>query len=489
MTPVLRRATGIVTALLLASACTSTTREDLDVNAMLDAPSVPAATAAGTDAESGSATFDPTTGGTLPAGSAPRSAATGRGGGGSGAPSSSPGASTPPAPEKEPTGEPVRIGVHYSEDLAAAYGALGASNAEPDVVTLIPAIIDWVNAHGGLAGHPVEAIIHGSDPLDGTFDSQSQAACEEFDDQGVFAVVSGAVMPSIVLPDCLSKRGIPFVWNYHYLVDEATWKQYRPFLYMPFSINADRLGPVYVNGLAEGGWFEDAKVGIVRYDNPQHTRFTKTSLRPALDAIGAEVVEEVALSQPGSAAAAGDTATQISAGILRLRSAGATHVLFVPTGGAVPFIFMTEAENQGFRPRYGMNTLDIPYFVNDQANAAQLHGALAVGWSPASDVYKPDEPSSPRRELCYELTDGYRAPQRFCDAVFFLKDALDRAPSFDVAGLRASVETMGESFDPVFSLRTFFGPGRHDGASATRLVAFVDECECFRYTGELRSIG
>lgn len=486
-----RRLLACVVAGALLAACGSDDGEPLDVAALIDAPPTSATTvpvgAAGTPAPDGAAGEQPlapggAAGPTPGAAGAPTGSAGPTGGTGANAGGTAAGPSTGAA------GPPLLLGVHYSEDLQAAYGALGASDAEPDVDAAVPLVVEHLNANGGIGGRPVELFFHGSNPLDGTFDAQSQAACEAFDEAGVFAVISGAVMPSIVLPDCLARRGIPFVWNYHYLVDEATWQEYRPNLYMPFSINADRLGGVYVDVLADAGYFDDAAVGIVRYDNPQHQRFTTQQLRPALDAVGANVVEEVALGQPSSAAAAGDTATQISAAILRLRSAGVTHVLFVPTGGAVPFIFMTQADSQGFRPRYAMNTLDIPTFVNDQAGPSQLRGALAVGWSPASDVDRPDEPPSQPRELCYALTDSTTA-QRYCDALFFLDAALDRAPSLDAAGLRAGVEALGSSFDPVFSLRTVFGPGRHDGASAVQLVAYEDGCECFRYRGPIRDIG
>ena len=178
------------------------------------------------------------------------------------------------------------------------------------------------------------------------------------------------------------------MWNYHFLVDRPLWDQWLPTLYMPFSMSGDRLAGVYADELVAAGFFpKGARVAIVRYDNPQHVRFAQL-FRPRLAAAGVDVVEEVALRQPPSAAGAGDTAAQISNAILRLRASNVTHVAFVPTGGAVPFIFMNEAESQGYRPRYAMNSLDIPYFVSDQAPAGQLAGALAIGWSPASDTHR-----------------------------------------------------------------------------------------------------
>jgi hypothetical protein len=478
---------ALAAIVLLAAACSTGGGKGVDVSAMLRDARTTTTKAGGAIAAAGGSPArvagGPRQGGAGHTGSA----AAGPGEPAGASPGSTGGAGELPPASAPSTGGTVRIGIHYSEDLQAAYAAFGAKGAEPDPVEAIQKVVDWINGHGGMGGHQVEPLFHGSDPLDGSFDALAQKACEDFAERGAAAVVSGAVLPTIVTPDCLSKRGIPLVWNYHYLLDEPAWQRYRANLYMPFSMTAERLGPAYVDGLAAGKWFDRAKVGIVRYDNPQHERFSRAILRPALAARDVNVVEEVALSQPPSAAAAGDTGAQIANAIVRLRRAGATHVLFVPSGGAVPFIFMNEAEGQGYRPRYAMTTLDIPYFVNDQATPSQLHGALAVGWSPASDVYREQEPPSPPRQLCYQLTDS-RASQRFCDGLFFLKQAFDAAGRTDPDSLRTAVEGLGTGFDPVFSLRTSFRPGRHDGASVSRLVAFDDGCECFNYTGGLRPV-
>jgi hypothetical protein len=215
----------------------------------------------------------------------------------------------------------------------------------------------------------------------------------------------------------------------------------------------------------------------------------KDVLRPRLVAHRVNVADEVAVTRPPAASGAADTAGQLSSAILRFRSEGITHVLFVPTGGAVPFIFMSEAEGQSFHPRYAMNSLDIPYFVADQAPSSQLHGALAIGWSPASDMHHEQEPPpTASRDLCYSITKTNDAA-RYCDGLFFLKTALDRATTLDAAGLQAAVEGMGTAFDPVFSLADHFGPNRHDGASAIRVDAYDDACSCFKYAGPLVPIG
>jgi ABC-type branched-subunit amino acid transport system substrate-binding protein len=475
---------------VLAAGCTSRGR-DVNVPALLRADggsatsgeALPSSTDSSTVGGGSAAGGSGSSGGSLAGGSSGSVGGLG-GTGSSGTGGSASGGGTAASPA---TGGTVKIGLHISANLQAAYAAFGAKNAGGDITPQLLAVVDWINAHGGMHGRKVEPIIHSSDPLNGTFDSEAQAACSDFaDDKHVFAVVSGAVLPTPVTPDCLSKKHVPIVWNYHFLVDGQMWAQWMPYLYMPFSVNADRMG-FYIDQLAANGYFDaGARVGIVRYDVPEHARLVNNVLRPRLAAHKVNVVDEAAISRPPSAASAADTANQVGATILRFRSENISHVLFVPTGGAVPFIFMSEAEGQSFRPRYAMNSLDIPYFVGDQTNSNQLHGALAIGWSPASDTHHEQDPTpvTPNRALCYSITKTNDAA-RYCDGLFFLKAALDRATEFDAAGLRAAVEGMGSAFDPVFSLQDKFGPGLHDGASAVRLVAYDDGCSCFAYKGPL----
>ncbi|HVV35399.1 MAG TPA: ABC transporter substrate-binding protein [Acidimicrobiales bacterium] len=466
------------TLVLFASACSTGGGRRVDVNALLrnDATTSTSSSAASASATSALA-GDTATGNTTAPTAAAGTASTVKG-------------KSATSVAGRATSAPVRIGFHLSKDLGAAYTALGAKNAPPDSTPYVRNLVNWINDHGGIAGRKIDPVFHLSNPLDGSFDAEGQATCTDFaDDNHVFAVISGAVLPTIVTADCLSKKHVPLIWDYHYVVDGQQWKQYLPYLYMPFSVNADRMG-FYVDVLASGGYFDaGARVAIVRYDLDQHARFVANVLRPRLAAHHVNVVDEVALNHPDSAAQAADVGAQIGSAILRMRAERVDHVLFVPTGGAVPFLFMSASQAQGFKPRYAMNSLDIPYFVTDQAPAGQLHGALAVGWSPPSDVYPAQlPPPNDATKLCYQAAQN-TSIARFCDALFFLKAAVERAGRFDAAALRTAVESMGTSFQPVYSIADTFGPGRHDGASAARLVRFDDGCGCFNYTGPTIDIG
>jgi len=389
------------------------------------------------------------------------------------------------AAAKVPTGGPVVIGVQDSKNLQAAFTAFGASGAQ-DAKASIESLTAWINTHGGMGGHPLQVVYHAIDPTNGSFDSQAQETCSTFtEDNKVFAAVAGAIMPSRLLADCLGKRGVPLVWDYQYLLNQSTFNE-NPILFQPFSVAAERLG-IYVDGLVTQGFFTpNSVVGIMRYDSAIHAQFVASVLRPRLAAHGIAVRDEVAVNDPKSAAAAGSTASQLSSAILRFRSEGIDHVLFAPTGGAMPFIFMPAAAGQGYSPRYGMNSLDIPRFVAENVPASQLHGSLVVGWSPAGDIIDSVDvpPGNPNEALCASITkDHTDFSVRFCDGLFFLKRLLDASPTLSAASLRATADSLGDSYNSPFTFATHMAPGRHDGASVWRPMAFVDQCSCFRYTG------
>jgi hypothetical protein len=142
------------------------------------------------------------------------------------------------------------------------------------------------------------------------------------------------------------------------------------------------------------------------------------------------------------------------------------------------------ADGQRYYPRYAFTSFDIPFFVTDNMSDEQLAGAVALGWMPTNDTYLPQAPKSAATERCYKAT-GVRAAAvvRFCDGLFFLKDSLDRTPLFDVPGLKKAGYALGQWTGTPWSFSSKISAGRHDGASAFRLMRFVASCSCFKYEG------
>lgn len=470
-----------VAAGLLAAACNSTTRlhgrdqglrsgRGLSGGAASSVGStVPGA--AGTDAGGG--------GGSAPGSGAVGATAAGRG---SARGSSSALASAPTAP----TRGTVKIGFGYPNNLSAAYAAFGANNLTgDDWKTYIEPIVAWMNAHGGLAGRAITAIYHATDPTNGTFQSQAEAECAAFtQDDHVFAVIGTVLADN--QSDCFAKANTPFLAQTASLYDHTMYDRHLGLVYQPFMISAERQG-VWIDSLASQKYFAaGGKVGLLEMDDGVYHRFADTVIKPKLAAHRIQLTDEFAFTPPDSAAGAGSLFAQANNAVLRFRAENINEVILAPTGGTIPFVFMQSADSQGYRPRYALNSLEVPAFVTQNVPVAQLTGSVGVGWLPASDVYYKEVAHgvNPAEDLCYAITkrNGDEV-KRYCDGLFFLAAALQKAPAFTPAGLRAGVEALGTSYDSPWTFATRLGPNRYDGARQVRALAFVDACACYRYNG------
>jgi hypothetical protein len=403
------------------------------------------------------------------------------------------GAAGPGAPTA-PTGGTIKIGIEYPggdpSGLASAFG-VNILTGGADWKTFIQPVVDEINRQGGIAGRRVEAVYHATDASRGSFAAQAQSVCSHFtEDEHVFAAVGFVLDPSEI--SCFRSHSTPFVGQAVTLADDQTYAANRGWYYQPSQVRAERLIPGLLEGLAQQGFFTSGtKIGLLRLDDPVSARF-EDRLEAALAARHASVVADAVLSSPPSASDAGSLFSQAANAILRFRDAGVTHVLPVPSASAIPFVFMNQAEAQGYRPTWALTSLDVPAFLAPNAPKAQLHGAVGVGWLNSSDIHFTEVPKgvNANEDLCYRLTkrNGDEA-KRYCDGLFFLRDAMAHAPQVSPAGLLAGVEALGSSFLSPWSGPTRFGPQRYDGAATVRPLHYLDPCGCFRYTGRPIPVG
>ncbi|HZN15625.1 MAG TPA: hypothetical protein VFB78_15255 [Acidimicrobiales bacterium] len=384
----------------------------------------------------------------------------------------------------------IRIGVNYSKALGSVLTSVGGvDSTDGEAIDSIRPIVQYINDHGGIAGRKVEAVLHGVDVLEGSFSVQEQKACAAFtQDATVDAVVSGASAMGLGFTSCVARKGIPVFLELHEILDDTAFANHGGLLYQPFGISTERQG-FWIDEIAAAGYFTNAKVGVISVDDPIFERYLDKVIRPRLAAQNVPLTQVFEFQAPGSAGDASSLYSQANNAVLKFRSAGITHVIFVPTGGTLPFVFMPTAENQNYRPRYAMNSYEIPAFVDLNVPAAQLKDALAVGWLPTSDVLTPQRPQFPAERLCFNITKSRSdIPSRYCEGLFFIKAAWDASKDVSAAGLARGARMLGDGFQSPWTFATRFGTGRTDGAAAYRLVKFDGGCECFMYSGPLKSV-
>jgi ABC-type branched-subunit amino acid transport system substrate-binding protein len=393
------------------------------------------------------------------------------------------------------TAKTIAIGVEYYENVEKTGRSLGIQYTYGAQKAQAEAIIKYVNAHGGIAGRQVVPVFHAIDRSDFDLAAAEEAACSDFtEDHKVFAAMLFNDHFE-TYPACIAKRNTVVIQlTQSKVYAQEFFDRWPSHYYTPGQLNLDHIARPLVEGIASVGYFEKgAKLGLVRGDTPAHERATNEVLKPALAAYGQKIDEEAPLTF-------GDLSVlpqQISNAILRFRTANVTHVIFY---GFSAFFWMAPAESQGYRPRYAINSTQQPAFLTNMAPQEQLRRAVGIGWMPSIDVPREYAPkANPTRSLCLDALR--KAGQRFtdptaetsalgyCDDLLFLKAALDRADDLTPAGFRRSVEALGARYESPLVFATRFGPRRHDGPSAVRVLSFNSDCPCFVYVGGTRSVG
>jgi hypothetical protein len=177
---------------------------------------------------------------------------------------------------------------------------------------------------------------------------------------------------------------------------------------------------------------------------------------------------------------------QASSAVLEFKQKGVTHVLFVPSGGAIPLVFLPNAASQGWYPKYAFTTQDAPDFIAQNFPAQQLAESMSVGWAPDLDGDTP-----PRNASFHRCQDALRQAglpwddniQPFCDAFSFLHASLGTSGGVSIARLDSGAEALGTSFESPYVFGTRFIPGHHDGPAEARLMRYDAEVSRFVYTG------
>jgi hypothetical protein len=395
------------------------------------------------------------------------------------------------------TATTITIGAAFATGTEAAGKALGVSGAgsvaEQDIWN---AVVADVNKSGGVLGRKLLLYTH---PVDlGTYvanPSQTYGeVCADFkDDHKVFAAMITISDPA--LRSCLAKMGSPLIVynaNVASIMPAAAFTDYGgSYLYAPAGITNERLAHLFIQSLMAndftrkwdttngGPGLLPLKLGVIHADIPDVNNLYAAYARE-LAKYGLKFDDTITYSGSASDALA---ATQ--GAVLRMKADGITHVF-----GASAF-FLRDAESQQYRPRYaylpGLGALGAA-----NSPAAQMKGALTVGWAPTEDVDQPQDPGpTPGEAHCAAVMraaglQGNRQDVNLmyavCDAVYSFRDALNAGGQASVPGLRRGYEALGNGFRPALTFTATFGPGRHYGVNAVRDIAYDSECSCLKYT-------
>lgn len=407
------------------------------------------------------------------------------------------------------TASKIYIGLAHDHSQDPAIG-LGAAIPRPPVEQIQSALIHWFNAHGGLAKRKVEPVYHTYSTTSGTYAQTQQEACDHFTkDRRVFAALSagtyGLQTDDSTYQSCMAKRGALAISGAGTRGDDVAYRSL-PSMIDASGLNYTRLAKVYVDLLVANGFLTSkSKIGLLYVERPDTERAITRMLEPRLAAHGLRLFDKRGFRQHQSDGDAGAAVSDMSAAVLRFQSDGVDRVLFLEaTGGAIPLLFMRQAESQNYYPRYALTSTQAAQGLQSTYPAASQHGAVGVGWVPLLDVSPVGRtPRTAAANRCDAIiaAEGLARPQdeieevqrlEICEPFFFLEASLDkviaaRAPVTAAAFLRATA-SLGESFDSAMTwYGTRFGQRPHDGAAAVRYLRYIDSCTCYRSSGPVVS--
>jgi ABC-type branched-subunit amino acid transport system substrate-binding protein len=384
----------------------------------------------------------------------------------------------------------VVIGYQYPNDPGPVVQALHLSGVSTgDQKGYAQAVVNAINKAGGVNGRKIEVVWHEFNSANATANlaAEEQATCAAFtEDNHVFAVLSPVLTGSIVF-QCLAERGVGLVdanYNFFDMADQGLHAHH----FSPSYPTTPRGYAAFVDVLVSRSFFpRGAKIGAAYQDSaPRKLAFD--AVVKGLSAHGLRMDDSFAYTTPD----------QISGGMLKFKAEGITHMFLIDgSGGLETLVTMQQAESQGYRPKYALNTLSGPDLLQANAPRAQLAGAAGMGWIPVVDIGKLENSARDKECLATLRGAGLDVPDntagRFalaaCDIITFFSDAMKRAPAFTIDGFRAGGEALGTAYMPFGSIASRFGPGRHDGPSVARYLQFDQGCSCFVYSGEPIDIG
>lgn len=401
--------------------------------------------------------------------------------------------------------EPVKVGFIWLKSTREFQEALGFSSSKLGPLDQIAeALAGWINARGGLGGRPVVPVMADYFMEEASAEREAQICNRMADDEGVEAMVFQGQIHGATRY-CYAGKGVTMLDPAPFVFDDDLYAETAPYYWSPTYPNYARLVRALVPNLVGRDFFEpmqsrgelDVSVGVVMWDSPAEKRIYETDLAPTLAANGIEV----ALTHAVDPSNAGTVQNGLANGVIRFRNARINRVLFIGGSPLAPFWYLN-AEQGGYRPRYGVTTLDGPrHTENSQTNPRQMDDAIGIGLAPINDVHDPQYAFPGHNDtelLCLDITKDVwqyntradaQAMLAYCESLLLLKAGAEASGQpFEPVTWAAGAERLGP-FTAAASFASSFGPGKHDGGDVFREITHNRTCptpgttgSCFTYT-------
>jgi ABC-type branched-subunit amino acid transport system substrate-binding protein len=365
--------------------------------------------------------------------------------------------------------------------VAAAFG--WEVPTEGDREAQVAALVDDINARGGIAGRTIDAKVHVFNAMtDGPV--AEEALCNAItQDDRAFAVVMTGQFQENARP-CYANAKTLMLDATLYPVDNAGFDELAPYLWSPFLPSYDNLTAGMASSLTDSGWFASGTVGVISIDSDLSQRAYEQEFAPVLDAAGVEVASFNTIDPTDGRAFEND----LLQAIVNFKEANVDRVVAIGGSRLISW-FINTAITQNFEPQYAVSSYDSPDF-NIFNYGPQMVGATGISVLPGADVADDQWPfpANDAEAACINVFSDaglaiddramVRTGLMFCDAVQLLAAAGDGAAEVSAAGFGDAMWALGAGFEAASVYSVQFVPGQYAGGGSFMPFAFDAGCEC-----------
>ena len=257
---------------------------------------------------------------------------------------------------------------------------LTEQNLAPEIGSagdMMQAVVDDVNADGGVAGRQIELVSHVLNGADAILnpDLGRQACVEATEDDEPFAVFIAASIPADLVQCTAVDHDVLTItmdsWPSS-LYEAAEGRLFSVGSHI--SIERNRLYQAWPGILDDAGLLDGTTIGVIRTDQPEAEETTDEALIPALEDLGYDVAAEAVLPCPEGS----QTCEQQDVAIQKMQDAN-VDVVFLTAQTLAGSATVEAAQNLGFKPQWmtiGNNITDTvaKFYANAKDNFDGAYG-------------------------------------------------------------------------------------------------------------------
>src|SRR6266542_4170194 len=345
-----------------------------------------------------SSTGGATAGGTAGAGGVSRSGPAGAGAGNAGA-AGNPGCPSPVGNVTGVTATQIKIAVTLTNIVGPAANSVFGIAPPEEQQKWYEAAIDDLNKNGGVGCRKIVPTFYPTNPAD---QNELQQRCLQIVQSGVFAEVDNGSYAIFPQKHCFAQHKIPFFGGY--ILFRSEIDEFYPYL---FNISEfDTLDRNTVFALKDRGFFNippNEKVGFT-YRNCDQPLVNKWMTWFQQAGVPSSQIVTYNFGCPAVFASPSD----IQAAVLKFKSANVTRLTAHQIVGDFAN-FSNVAEQQGFRPKYGLpdeSIIDVAY-GSQAPNPSNIVDAIAIAQGRSGEEHTPGATPSAGTARCNAIYQAH----------------------------------------------------------------------------------